>query len=72
MGGVCYSGKPTCRYTDQGAKIPPIPDFVFLVYVNPQDRLFEWRWEKEDPNVPGYPIRWDDSERFKGKIWPKQ
>jgi hypothetical protein len=23
-GGVCYTGKPSCRYTESGAKVPPI------------------------------------------------
>ncbi|HET6248678.1 MAG TPA: hypothetical protein VFE47_13330 [Tepidisphaeraceae bacterium] len=67
-GGICYSGIPTCRYTDEGA---PIPGFVFLVYINPMDWLYEWRWDKEDPNMPGYPLGWDDPARFKAKLWPK-
>jgi hypothetical protein len=45
---------------------------VFLVYVDPRDRLFEWRWDKEDPNASGHPLGWNDPLRFKVKLWTKQ
>jgi hypothetical protein len=71
-GGLCYCGTPTCAYTNDGAKIPPVPGKVFLVYVNPRGHLFEWRWDQEDPEFPGYPIGWDDKSRFREQLWPTQ
>jgi hypothetical protein len=68
-GGTCYTGVPTCAYTNGGSKVPPVPGKVFCVYVNPRDRLFEWGWEQADPDEVGLPIGWQ--ERFKERIWPK-
>jgi hypothetical protein len=68
-GGYCYSGKPSCRFTNGGSKIPPMPNMVYCVYVNNAGRYFESGWEQEDPDKPGYPLGYQD--RFKTTIWPK-
>lgn len=69
-GGWCYCGVPTCAYTNSGAKIPPVPNKVFCVYVNPGNYLFEWRWEPADPDDKGLPLGYQ--ERYKVKVWPRQ
>lgn len=69
-GGTCYTGCPSCAYTNGGSKVPPWPGKVFCVYVNPRDHLFEWRWEPADPDEPGVPLGHQD--RFKERIWPRQ
>jgi hypothetical protein len=68
-GGLCYCGSPTCAYTNDGAKIPPVPDKVFCVYLSPLERLFEWGWEISDPDYPGLPLGW--KTRYKVQLWPK-
>jgi len=69
-GGMCYCGIPTCRYTIGGAKVPPPPNMVYCVYINPGDRFFESRWEPADPDHEGLPLGYQT--RYKMKIWPKQ
>ena len=68
-GGHCYCGLPTCAYTNAGAKIPPVPNKVFCVYVNPGEKLFEWGWEQADPDDPMIPLGWNS--RYQERIWPK-
>jgi hypothetical protein len=68
-GGHCYCGIPTCAYTNSGAKIPPVPNKVYCVYLNAGDKLFEWGWETPDPDEPELPLGWKD--RYQERIWPK-
>lgn len=69
-GGTCYTGLPTCAYTNGGAKIPPVPGKVYCVYVNPRGHYFESRWEDADPDDAGLPIGYQG--RYKQRIWPNQ
>ena len=68
-GGRCYCGIPTCAYTKDGSKIPPIPNMVYCVYTNPNDWFFESGWEEADPDEPTMPL--GHQTRFKVKLWPK-
>jgi len=45
---LCYMGKP--RRHGDGWSGPPRPNMVFLVCMTHDFKIFEWRWEKEDPN----------------------
>ena len=72
QGGVCYTGLPSCAYTNSGSKVPPFPEKVFCVYVNPQDKVYEWGWEQADPDTVGLPLGYQDTKRFKEQLWPRQ
>jgi len=68
-GGMCYCGIPTCAFTNSGAKIPPIPNKVYCVYLNAGGKYFESGWEPADPDEPGLPREYQI--RYGVKLWPK-
>ncbi len=73
LGGVCYCGNPEQRWTNKGVRCPPPPGHVFVVYVNPGDEVYEWRWDEADERRLAYPRRWDDLRRFnEGVLWTKK
>lgn len=47
-GWLCYCSRPTCDYTKSGDLCNPKPNMVFLVFVNEDHIIFNWRWEKAD------------------------
>jgi hypothetical protein len=47
-GWLCYCSKPVCRYTKSGDLSDPEPHKVFLVFVNEDQIIFNWRWENAD------------------------
>jgi hypothetical protein len=60
---LCYVGSPTKAYDyENGQRVPPWPGEVFLVFVNDQRVVYNWRWEKADPADPKLPI--DFETRF--------
>jgi hypothetical protein len=67
-GGTCYTGRPSCAYTNSGSKIPPVPGKVYCVYLNPRGHYFVSRWEIADPDVPGLPLGYQG--RYRIKVWP--
>ncbi len=70
-GGYCYCGKPPNSWTNKAVCCPPPPGKIFVVYVNPQDVVYEWRWEGCDPKENSLPVDWFRSKRFsEGMIWP--
>lgn len=71
QGSLCYSGIASRRWLNSGNSCPPVPGFVFTVYVNPLGYVYEWRWEKADERDPSKPKNYDSTERFSGgQIWP--
>lgn len=69
-GGVCYVGVPSRGWLNSGTSVPPPPGMVFLVFVSPKGHLYEWRWERTDPDDAELPIGYQD--RFPGgRIWPR-
>lgn len=67
--GLCYSGIPSGSYTNQGRKKTPLEGKTFLVFLAPDGKVFQWRWEEADPERAGYPENWQ--ERFEAQKWPK-
>jgi hypothetical protein len=67
--GLCYAGVPSGSYTNQGRKKPPLPGKTFLVFLDEEGKVFQWRWEEADPEREGYPENWRD--RFGSQKWPK-
>lgn len=68
-GAFCYAGIPPHRYLDHNITAPPHPGFTFVIFADSEFRIFNWRWEKEDPKTPGYPIGWQN--RFKEQKWSR-
>lgn len=67
-GGMCYTGIPSYRYLDHKVTVPPHPEMVYAVFMNSGFVIFEWRWEKSDPEKIAYPIDWIN--RFEEILWP--
>jgi hypothetical protein len=67
--GLCYAGIPSGSYTNQGRKKPPLKGKTFLVFLDEERKVFQWRWEDADPEREGYPEKWQ--ERFERPLWPK-
>lgn len=65
--GYCYVGIPPHRYIDHNITAPPHPGFVFAVFTDGEHRIFDWRWERADPTMPGHPI--DSTTRFTTRLW---
>ncbi|MFC1634135.1 hypothetical protein ACFL5Z_04785 [Planctomycetota bacterium] len=62
-GWLCYSGRPPHAYTEDGKKIPPRRDQVFLAFLTDEKVLYLWYWYKCHPVETDLPI--DYEERFK-------
>jgi hypothetical protein len=60
-GWRCYCAVPPHAYTTNGKLVSTWPNEVFLVFVNDENVVYNWRWEKcdsESPNLPeNYEIR---------------
>jgi len=67
--GLCYSGIPSGSYTNLGKKKPPPKGKTFVVFITSDSKVFQWRWEKADPERDGYPLEWQ--VRFGGQKWPQ-
>ena len=67
--GLCYAGIPSGSYTNLGRKKPPLNGKAFLVFLDEEGKVFQWRWEEADPRREGYPENW--KERFENQKWPK-
>lgn len=57
-GRYCYVGKPLKAFRTDGRERKPNEDEVFLVFVNAEGVAYNWRWEDEDPENPGFPKDW--------------
>ena len=54
-GWRCYCAKPAFMYDQRGDKVTSDPRRVFLVFVNEEGMVYNWRWDwadDEDPDVP--------------------
>jgi hypothetical protein len=65
---LCYAGLASCRFSNQGAQLPPPPGKTFVVYIRKDDVIFRWDWEPADVNGT-YPLGF--RERFGKQLWPK-
>lgn len=65
-GWRCYCGIPAHGYGTDGAERRPYPGQVYLVFVNDEGIVYNWRWEKADPHDPLLPV--DYQTRFKRRL----
>lgn len=62
--GLCYVGVPSCSFRGaEGHRAPPWEKEVFLVFVNPEGIIYNWRWEKRALDNPFLPV--DYRTRFR-------
>lgn len=47
-GWLCYCGIPEFAYTQEGKSISPYKEQVYLIFVNDDKVVYNWRWEKAD------------------------
>jgi hypothetical protein len=70
-GGLCYSRRVARRFQGPSIELPPHPDTVAVVFVNPDHRgniVLDWDWRTEDLDRPGWPENWQSD--FGETIWP--
>lgn len=65
-GWRCYCAVPPHDYGENGDEKPPRPNKIFLVFVNTDNIVYNWRWEKVDPKDDRFPI--DFQTRFRKQI----
>ena len=56
VGWRCYCGVPPQSYRTDGKECDVYPGQVYLVFVNQDKVVYNWRWEKADPDAPTLPI----------------
>ncbi|MGH7138246.1 MAG: hypothetical protein ACREHD_21040 [Pirellulales bacterium] len=66
VGWRCYCGVPAHAYRADGTVTRPYPSQVYLVFVNDEGVVYNWRWEKADPDDPLIPL--DHQTRFKRRL----
>lgn len=67
-GWRCYCGVPRASYDHDGHPHPPYPDEVYLVFVNAEGVVYNWRWEACDPDNTTVPQQ--HGSRFCKQVWP--
>lgn len=65
-GWRCYCGIPDYAYNRKGEKISPWPNEVFLVFIDNNRVVYNWRWEKSAPQNPNLPENYET--RFRRKL----
>ena len=70
LGWLCYSAIPTNAYLEDGRVVAPWKDQVFLVYVNDDKVVYNWRWDIADKTNLFLPIGFQT--KFKKKAWPHE
>ena len=65
-GWLCYSGRPTRCFEDDGKEFACPPKRVFLVFVNSEWVAYNWYWHPEDHIETGLPTGY--KERFEEKV----
>ena len=63
VGWRCYCGIPEHSYASDGTAKRPYPNQVYLIFVNEDGVVYNWRWEKADDEDLKLPK--DHQTRFK-------
>ncbi len=63
-GGPCYVARPERTFDNDGLARSMPPGFVFAVYLDEDDKVYEWRLEPADDFAS-----WE--ERFEERTWPR-
>jgi hypothetical protein len=66
FGWRCYCGIPEHSFRADGSEARPYPGQVYLVFVNDERVVYNWRWERADPNDPFLPL--NHETRFKKRL----
>jgi hypothetical protein len=72
LNSYCFCKVPVIQKLRQTIEAPFPPHFVFLVFVNRDNRglvVFDWEKRKADPNHPGRPLGWESA--FERIAWAK-
>ncbi len=64
-GWLCYVGKPSIAYKSDGTQVEPWQNEVYLAFVNDDNVVYNWRWEKADSKNLDMPKGY--KKRFKRK-----
>jgi hypothetical protein len=60
--GWAICGKPNRAYDNDGRKVLPPADMLYMVYADEDGFVFDWDWVAEDAHHPGHPL--DNDLRF--------
>lgn len=60
--GWAICGKPNRAYDNEGRKLSPPTDMLYMVYADSDGFVFDWDWVAEDSHQPGHPL--DNDLRF--------
>lgn len=66
---LCYCGIPPVRHVSEETTGPTPKNMVFMVFMNKEFAIFEFRWEKMDVTLDGYPQ--NHETRFRKQTWPR-
>ena len=69
-GWLCYCSRPIRDFTKSGQECNPEPGTVFLVFVNEDKVVYNWRWENADGEAlddQRY-MPWDYKTRFRKQV----
>ena len=61
----CYIARPVRRFVNDTASLPTAPPWVFMVFIDSNLEVFNWRFEKDDKDVVN-----NYSDRFGILLWP--
>ena len=65
-GWRCYCGTPPCAFSESGEEINPPPAMVYLVFVNDEEVVYNWRWDRADSDNARLPH--DHENRFRDRL----
>ena len=69
-GWRCYIGHPAVSFRKDGSEADPHPNQVYLVFVNDEGVVYNWRWEMADLDHPDFPKGvFGQNERFKKRVY---
>ena len=67
---ICYTGVPSGEFSSKNEEEIRKPNgCTFMVFLTNQLEVTKWRWCKEDPDRPGFPV--DHEKRFGRRLWPQ-
>ncbi len=66
LGHLCYVGVPSKAYSKDGIQVNPRYAQVYLAFVNDEEVVYNWRWEKADDEDLYLPR--DHEKRFRKRI----
>ncbi len=68
VGWRCYCAVPSRRFSADGSECRPLPNRVYLVFVNDEGVAYNWRAEDADRENRSFPN--GHADRFKKRIYP--